>query len=57
MPLQLIMGKTRHKNPRTATPTSNPALKPLPLSPSISLRPDADTDQSCLNAIAAFVGR
>ncbi|MFI6741623.1 DoxX family protein [Nonomuraea sp. NPDC050451] len=32
VPLQLIMGKTRHKNPRAAMATSNPVPKPSPRS-------------------------
>jgi integrase len=33
VPLQLIMGKTRHKNPRTAMRYVKPAPKPSPRSP------------------------
>ncbi|MEV0201762.1 tyrosine-type recombinase/integrase [Nonomuraea sp. NPDC050691] len=45
VPLQLIMGKTRHKTPAPPCATSNPAPKPSPRSPRSRHRAAVPTDQ------------
>jgi hypothetical protein len=57
VPLQLIMGKTRHKNPAPPCATSNPAPKPSPPSPSILLHPGVDPDAATSTVTTTTVKR